>query len=168
MYNKLTRSQKEDRLLALQRLKDEIEFDNNPLNQHPESREELKKWRLFKALEPRQQQKIWDEWDSYYKEVTFSPAYQLFFELKFLLKSLGNEDKDVVREAFERIKELSQQARDMAKNNDLNTVKKPTSIDPWDFQRGWVKSYQDCELRIKEIQTDLNLGNTEEAQEVWR
>ncbi len=176
MYNKLTNSQKEDKILKLTRLLNEIEFDSNPdrdRHAHPDSKLEIAKWRKFCALPKQDQLKLLEEWKVYYENVKQSPVYDLFQEQRKAMDftKVNNEPIEeqakLKQERWQRIRELGQQARLMRENGDLNTVTKPSSIDPWEFNQGWVKAYKDCEQAIKDLKAEVSMGDPEDVKGVW-
>lgn len=152
---KLTNKQKEDLLLKLVRKLREIEFD--PQGKHPESKKQMTAYKIFMSLPIEQKVSIRQQWTRYYELVKESPIYSLFQEQRIAAK---NND-------WYRVKELAQDVRLMRENNDIVTIKKPTSIDPWEFDWGWVKDFHTIEKRIKEIKEDLNAPDLAEQNEVW-
>lgn len=154
-YQKLTKKEKEDRLIRIMRKKNDIEHDY--ANIHPDSKKEMTAWRKYMDMPYEVKARIKRQWDNYYLEVHKSPICALFQEQRRALTARN----------FARAKDLADQARQMRENGDVVTVLKPTSIDPWEFNWGWVKDYLDCEKRIKELQDDLNAPEAQEQQEVW-
>lgn len=155
MYQKSTKRQLEDKLIKLTKIKEDIEKD--PKNEHPESVKQMRAWKMFKALPYAEQSMRWAEWGKYYEQVKETPAYALF---------------QAQREAAEakqmnRVIELSREARQMRLNNDHITLPKPPFVDPWSLERGWVKSYLDCEKQIFLLRDELRAPDAEETKEVW-
>jgi hypothetical protein len=168
-YQKLTKSQKEDKLRDVMKLKNEIEFDNNPIHsrRHPESRIAIVEWKEFLKLPAPEQERRKRAWVKYYEDVKTTPIFALFQEMRVSLRLLTSKDPEVAKEARMRVRELSEQSQRMQANGDLSTLEKPPFADPWEMERGWVQSYQDCERVIKELQRDLSVDVSGEAQDVW-
>lgn len=154
-YQKLTKKEKEDTLLRIMKHKNDIE--NDSYGKHPDSKREIAAWRKYLALPYGEQARIRRQWMNYYTQVQKTPIYELFQEQRRALFTKN----------FARAKDLADQARLMRENGDIITLVKPTSIDPWEFDFGWVKAYNDCEKRIQELREDLNAPELQEQQEVW-
>ncbi len=154
-HQKLTNKQKEDLILKLTRKKYDIEFDKT--NSHPESKKQMDAYKIFMSLTLDQKVSIRQAWSKYYEDVIQSPIYQLFKEQQEASKK-GN---------WVRVRELAQDARSMRENNDLITLKKPTSIDPWEFDYGWVKDYMNLTKEIQELREEINAPDSEEQKAVW-
>lgn len=102
--------------------------------------EEWQKWIL---LSPDEKQKIRAEWDQYYKDVQETPIYLLFQEQR-----AASRKGDI-----KRVKDLADQARQMRENGDINTLPKPKSIDPFEFEHSaFVVSYHRIKNKIAELQ----------------
>lgn len=151
-YSKLTRKEKEDKLIKTKKLKNSIEFGNNP-----ESKKMIIAWKEFMKLPYAEQARRRQEWEKYYQEVKHTPIYALF---------QAQREADARKDSGEVIA-LAKQAKEMRKNGDHITLLKPKFVDPWEFSQGWVKAYEDCIKAIDELNADLNMPDIEEANSVW-
>lgn len=165
---KLTRKEKEDKFFRLKRLKDELEFDNNPKREHPESKRVIVSWKAFLKLPYSEQEKIRKEWDQYYAEVKLTPIYLMLQAQKEAYRTMISKSEwpEERNKAKQRFTELAKESRLMRENGDDITLPKPKSIDPWEYDKNWVKAYKDCEKAISDLNQEMN-NLDEEAQSVW-
>ena len=78
----------------------------------------------FRKLPYVEQQKIREEWDKYYKDVKDTPVYAMYCLMKeaFLKNDFGG------------VKVLSNTLREMKENEEVSTIAKPRSSDPYELE----------------------------------
>lgn len=156
MFNaKVTIKEKENRLINIIKLRDDIEHDYK--KEHPESIEMLKAYHSFEKLSDKQRQENIKAWNEYYAAVKETPIYALF-----------KEQREAARqENTPRLKDLALQARQMKAKGDHITLEKPKGIDPWEFNQGWVMAWKDCIKEIELLRKDLAVSDQEKEQKLW-
>jgi len=101
----------------------------------------LEAWFKWNDLSHNDQVKILNDWDKYYEDVKQTPSYMIFQEMRKASRK-GN---------ITRVKELANDAKQIRENKDY-ILKKPTSIDPWEFRNNEaIKAYEQLQEVIKEL-----------------
>lgn len=150
---KLTKSQRES-LYA--KLKNQREYLLTDPDKHG-SREMLEKWFKWNRLTHDEQLKILADWDKYYADVKETPSYLIFQEQREAA-SKGN---------WLRVKDLAIDAKQIKDNKDY-ILKKPTSIDPWDFNQNQdIKAYLEIENKMKELTNYSEVTQDRDLSEVF-
>lgn len=118
----------------------------------------LEAWFKWNALSHEDQLKILTDWDKYYEDVKRTPSYMIFQEQREASRK-GN---------LTRVKELAQDARKIKENKDY-ILKKPTSIDPWEFSNNEaIKAYEQLQKVIKELTNYPDVSIDEDLGDVFK
>lgn len=155
-WQKQSKKDLEDRLIKIKRIKSCLETGQKPYGNRV-SMGIISEWESFIKLTHPEQMKIWADWEKYYQDVKETPSYALFQEQR-----AAEAKKD-----WARVKDLAEQAKEMRKNGDHITLKKPSTVDPWEYNYGVVKFYKDCEKAIEEMNRELNMPELEEASNIF-
>lgn len=117
----------------------------------------LEAWFAWNRLPHDAQLKILTDWDKYYMDVKQTPSYLIF-----------QEQREASRKGdLTRVKELAKDARKIRENKDY-VLKKPTSIDPWEFRHNEaIKAYEQLQEVIKELTNYPDTKNDEDLGKVF-
>lgn len=163
MYTaKMTKKEKEGLLMKLFKLKEMIEFTPSDLSPdiaklYKGAKEMIASWRAYCRLPAPEQVKQLTAWDEYHKAVKTTLVYAMVQE-----QSLALKKKDLAR-----VRELAGQVKQLKKEGKLFQLTPPAFPDPWKFNYGWVKAYQNTERKIKELKAELDAPEIEEMKEIW-
>ncbi len=150
---KLTKPQREALYAKLKKQREYLLTDPNNLG----SREVLEKWFKWNILSHDEQLKVLADWDKYYEDVKETPSYMIFQEQRIAAS----------KNDWGRVKELAQDARKIKENKDY-VLKKPTSIDPWDFNQNMdIKGYLEIEEKMKELTNYSEVKQDIDLKEVF-
>jgi len=155
-YQQLSKREKEDKLHRIIKLKDEIEEGRGPRG-NKESKKMIAAWKAFIKLPYTEQSRQRAEWKQYYEECRKTISYDIYQECKEALR----------KNNMTRLRALLTELREMQINEALNSLPKPRTTDPWEFERGWVKAYQECEIIIRDLKRELDVPEVEEAAKIW-
>jgi len=121
------------------------------------TRKELEAWFTWNRLSIEEQRKILNAWSKYYEDIKQTPSYLIFQEQRAV--SMHGD--------WARVKELAQDARNIRENKDY-VLKKPTSIDPWEFRHSeTIKAYERLQIVIKELTNYPEADQEESLKKVF-
>lgn len=132
---KLTKLEREDKLSRL--------FAEKKLHED-RFYKEIEDWKQLITLPVEVQIKRKEVWDKYFEEVrSGSPSYALYQE----------QHQAFLAKDWKKVKSLSQQAREIRENGDVETIKKPSFPDPEVLSLGVViRTYLTLLKGIRELQ----------------